>query len=136
MKQNDINKMNKEVENIETALEELKSSFEEEISLDDVSSMNETVDELNEKYKNLQGSDVSETLTNISEFLDKFDGIETMDEDTLDELKEKLEFKDVNKNISKLEKSVEKIKSMLEKESKSEEDDNGDGDKSGDDDEK
>ena len=58
MKQNDINRLSKEVENIEDMVEDIKSCFNEEIDLDEFSSINKELGELKEQHSNLVGSDL------------------------------------------------------------------------------
>ena len=125
MKQNDINRLSKEVENIEDMVEDIKSCFNEEIDLDEFSSINKELGELKEQHSNLVGSDLKETLTNINDFLEHFEDLSPVDEDTFANIKESLNFDEINKNITKIEKSLEKIKAILDKESEPEENDEG-----------
>ena len=64
-------------------------------------------------------------MTNINDFLEHFEDLSPVDEDTFANIKESLNFDEINKNITKIEKSLEKIKAILDKESEPEENDEG-----------
>lgn len=125
MKQTQIDRINKEIVNIETNIEDIKSHLEDEIDVSEFVDLSEKVDELKKEYDKISLDDVNVVLTSVAEVTEKFKDIETVD---VDDLKEKLNFKDLNKNIDKVNKSIEKIKAILDKEDENDsEDDDNDG---------